>query len=361
MIEIRKCLLTNNDCYKDAYRMSPVGIIVHSTGSNNPNLKRYVQPDDGLLGKNNYNNSWNKSGIDKCVHAMIGKDKNGDIRCYQLLPWNYCCWGIGRGSKGSYNFPKTTRHPNDRPFLQFEICEDSLKDENYFNKVMDMSQDLCAYWMKLYPSIKLTDVISHHEGYLRGMGSGHSDIDHWLKKFNKTMDWYRECVRKKYNELTTGNTGTETPASPSTPTTTNTGSTDSFTYTVVKGDTFSKIAAMFGTTTTVLKTANPQIKNINRISVGEKINIPSSCIPSGDFEAPNYFDKNIKKTFATTANLNMRKGAGTSNTRIVIIPKNTKVTCKGYYNKVSNSKWYLITATVKTKKYTGYVSSAYLK
>ena len=34
--------------------------MVHSTGANNPYLRRYVQPDDGELGKNRYDNDWNR-------------------------------------------------------------------------------------------------------------------------------------------------------------------------------------------------------------------------------------------------------------------------------------------------------------
>ena len=50
--------------------MTPVGILWHSTGANNPNIKRYVQPSEirpkedsyahatwlKVLGKNKYNN-----------------------------------------------------------------------------------------------------------------------------------------------------------------------------------------------------------------------------------------------------------------------------------------------------------------
>ena len=39
-----------------AHRSSPCGVMVHSTGANNPYLRRYVQPDDGELGKNRYDN-----------------------------------------------------------------------------------------------------------------------------------------------------------------------------------------------------------------------------------------------------------------------------------------------------------------
>ena len=64
---------TNNDCYKAVGWMIPKGIMVHSTGANNPNLKRYVGPDDGLLGVNQYGNHWNTAtpgGSQVCVHAL---------------------------------------------------------------------------------------------------------------------------------------------------------------------------------------------------------------------------------------------------------------------------------------------------
>lgn len=53
-MNLRKQILTNNACYKAGKTITPKGIMVHSTGANNPWLKRYVAPDDGLLGKNQY-------------------------------------------------------------------------------------------------------------------------------------------------------------------------------------------------------------------------------------------------------------------------------------------------------------------
>ena len=50
-------------CYKSGAAgntMKPQGIVVHSTGANNPNLNRYVGPDDGILGVNRYGNYWNR-------------------------------------------------------------------------------------------------------------------------------------------------------------------------------------------------------------------------------------------------------------------------------------------------------------
>lgn len=184
-MEIKKCILTNNDCYKAGKKITPKGIVVHSTGANNPNLKRYVQPDDGVLGLNQYNNHWNKSGLEKCVHAFIGKDKNGVVRLYQTLPFDYACWGVGKGSKGSYNY--------NPAYIQFEICEDALTDKDYFDKAFNLAIEFCRYLCKEY-NIPISDVISHKEAGSRGYGSKHADCDHWLAKFGKDMNWFRSQV-----------------------------------------------------------------------------------------------------------------------------------------------------------------------
>lgn len=185
-MEILKCIFYKNDCYKAGKRIKPSGIVVHSTGANNPALKRYVQPDDGILGLNKNHNDWNRPGVKKCVNAFVGKDKNGNVRVYQTLPWNMRPWGCGSGKKGSYN----------NTHIQFEICEDDLKDQRYFNAAFDAAAELCAYLCKEY-GIKVSDVVSHYEAYKKGYASGHSDCDHWLKKFGANMDWFRSLVSAK--------------------------------------------------------------------------------------------------------------------------------------------------------------------
>ena len=51
------------------------------------------------------------------------------------------------------------------------------------------------------------------------------------------------------------------------------------TYIVRRGDTLANIAARFGVTTTALLRANPQIRNANYITVGQKLTIPGSTAP----------------------------------------------------------------------------------
>lgn len=188
-MDLYECILTKNDCYKKHTPMTPKGIVVHSTGANNPYLKRYVQPDDGILGYNKYQNDWNRPGVKKCVHAFIGKDKNGKVKCYKTLPFDIACWGVGGGKKGSYNY-------NPTGHIQFEVCEDNLKDENYFNECFNLAADFCVFLCKLY-DLDVNSIVGHHEAYLLGYGSNHGDPDAWMKKFGKDMNWFRNLVKSK--------------------------------------------------------------------------------------------------------------------------------------------------------------------
>jgi len=184
-MDIKKCLLTKNDCYKAAKTITPTGIVVHSTGANNPYLKRYVQPDDGILGVNQYKNDWNRSGTGACVHAFIGKDKNGKVRIYQTLPLKTRAWGCGSGSKGSYN----------NSHIQFEICEDALNDEKYFNEAFALAIEFCQYLMDAF-NIPVENVVSHKEANKKGYATNHGDCDHWLARFGKDMNWFRSQLNE---------------------------------------------------------------------------------------------------------------------------------------------------------------------
>lgn len=201
---LKQCILTQNDCYKKGTKMTgnkPTGIVVHSTGANNKTLKRYVQPVPGDkdyaeiladIGTNIYGNHWNQSaakmGRSVCVHAFIGVNAAGKVETYQTLPFDICCWGVGSGSKGSYNY-------NPQARVQFEMCEDALNDAAYFNAVMKEAQEFCAYLCKTY-GFGVDKISSHYESYQQGYGGNHGDPHNWLKPFGKTMDWFRAEVQK---------------------------------------------------------------------------------------------------------------------------------------------------------------------
>lgn len=74
-------------------------------------------------------------------------------------------------------------------------------------------------------------------------------------------------------------------------------------------------------------------------------------------EAAKSKSASLVGSYKTTANLNIRAGAGKSKTSITIIPKGENVKCYGYYTDVNGTKWLL----VAYKGMTGFCSSAYLK
>ena len=182
-MNLHKLILAENACYKAGRKIKVKGIMVHSTGANNPWLKRYVGPDDGKLGKNQYNNHWNTyhpGGREVCVHAFIGKLADGTIATYQTLPWDHRGWHAGGSANDTH--------------IGFEICEDGLSDKTYFNKVYKEAVELCTYLCKQY-GLTEKDIICHCEGYKKGIASNHGDVLHWWPKHGKNMDTFRAEVK----------------------------------------------------------------------------------------------------------------------------------------------------------------------
>lgn len=202
------CMQTQSTCYKGTSKMTPKGILWHSTGANNPTLKRYVQPSDTkpaadtyskskwleILGKNQYNNDWNHIDRQAGLNCWIGKLADGTVTTVQTMPWDYKPWGCGSGSKGSLN----------NTHLQFEICEDSLTDKNYFNTVYQEACEITAYLCKMYNidpkgtftynGVTVPTILCHYDSYKLGLGSNHGDVYNWFNKYGKTMDDVRNDV-----------------------------------------------------------------------------------------------------------------------------------------------------------------------
>ena len=195
-MNLLKCILTANDCYKTKQTIKPRGVMVHSTGANNPNLRRYAQPAattpdrDKLLVQldtNQNGNHWNRSGTNACVHGFIGKLADGSVAAVQTLPWDHRGWHAGTGTSG--------KSANDT-HISFEICEDGLTDPAYFAQVYKAAVELTAMLCREYDLDPMADgvVICHSEGYRRRIASGHADVEHWFPKHGKSMDDFRADV-----------------------------------------------------------------------------------------------------------------------------------------------------------------------
>lgn len=218
------CLQTQSTCYKETSKMTIKGVLWHSTGANNPNLKRYVQPSDTkpsadtyskakwleLLGKNSNGNDWNHTYIEIGLNAWIGKLADSSVVSIQTMPWAYRPWGCGSGSKGSCN----------DGWIQFEICEDGLSDKSYFNKIYKEACELTAYLCKLYSidpkgtvthkGVKVPTILCHQDSYKLGLGSNHGDVYHWFSKYGKDMDTVRTDVVALLKNTSSTTTSTST-------------------------------------------------------------------------------------------------------------------------------------------------------
>ena len=226
-MEILKAHLTKNDCYKAAKKANHIGILVHSTGAVNKNLKRYVDSPE-RLGKNQYDNHWNRSGTDKCVHAFIGYDKDKKVIVAETLPLEYACWGSGKGKNGSYNYNPTAH-------IQFEICQGSNTDEEYYKQAIAVAEEYCAHLCQQH-GWTAENITSHRDAAEAGYASNHGDPCSWMKHFDDSMDKFRARVAKRLNGEGSQVVVNTTQSAPTKPT------AKYPTYTVQRGDSLWTIA-----------------------------------------------------------------------------------------------------------------------
>lgn len=203
------CMQTQSTCYKGTRLMKPEGVLWHTTGANNPYIKRYVQPSDDdpnkeyllkLIGKNTNGNDWNHIERQAGLNCWIGKLADGTVATVQSMPWDFRPWGCGSGVKGSCN----------SGWIQFEIAEDGLNDERYFEAIYREGCEITAYLCKLYNidpygtvtvnGVKIPTILCHQDSYRLGFGGNHADVYHWFSRFNKDMSNVRADVAELLKE-----------------------------------------------------------------------------------------------------------------------------------------------------------------
>ena len=365
------CMQTNSTCYKNTGTMNVKGILWHSTGANNPWLKRYVQPLNtdsnynqmiNLLGKNQYNNDWNHISVQAGLNAWIGKLADGTVSTVQTMHWNYRPWGCGSGSKGSCN----------NGFIQFEICEDNLSDKTYFDKVYKEACELTAYLCDMYNldphgvttinGVSVPIILCHNDSYKLGLGTGHADVYHWFNKYGKTMDNVRDDVATLMGKSST------TTTKPSTSTSTGTTTTASISFKV--GDEVKLVSgAKYTSGTSIPSWVFKSVLYVREIRSNGDIVI--STLKTGAVTgvvASKYLTKYSTtsssnsfvsyKVKVTADALNIRSGAGTSYSKVGVI------TNKGVYTIVDEAmigsvKWGLLKSYEKNRN--GWVCLSYAK
>lgn len=180
--------MTKNDCYKVGRKISPQGIMIHSTAT------------PGVMAADWFNR-WNKSyqagetSRQVAVHAFLD-----DKEVWQYLPWNHRGWHCGGRANNTH--------------IGIEICEpggfsygrgsamvgyDTKKNEDYFRKAWDNAVKLCVQLCKTYDFTE-RDILCHSEGHEKGIASNHFDVMHWFPKHGENMNTFRAAVKLALNE-----------------------------------------------------------------------------------------------------------------------------------------------------------------
>lgn len=184
-LEFRQCIATQNPCYKAGRKNSQDGGMQHSVGCPQPDPKVFVE-------------IWQKASAEVCVHAVIGKDPI----VYQLLPWYLRAWHCGSGPNGSGNNtllgveltePATIKYVGGANWI--EIGDGSNTKAHVLATYMN-AVEFWAWACKEF-GFDPNDVISHHEGNVRGIASNHGDVEHIWNKFGLTMNQFRKDIQTR--------------------------------------------------------------------------------------------------------------------------------------------------------------------
>ncbi len=175
--------MTRNDCYTAGRKITPKGIMVHSTAVPGVMATEWFS---------RWNRSYKAGEINRqvCVHAFVD-----DKEVWQYLPWDHRGWHAGGSGNDTH--------------IGFEICEpagfsyksgsvmvgyDAAKQEDYFRKVWQNAVELCVMLCREY-GLNENDIICHSEGYKLGIASNHADVMHWFPRHGESMDTFRAAVK----------------------------------------------------------------------------------------------------------------------------------------------------------------------
>ncbi len=185
-MKLIESLLTKNDCYNANRKIEVKGLMIHSVGCNQPSASVFM-------------NNWNKPGQAVCVHGFIEPD--GDV--FQCLPWNHRGWHCASGANGSGNNthlgfemtePATIKYVGGATWQE---TGDGTNTKAHVLATYKTAVELFAYLCGMFGLNPLADgvIISHSEGYKRGIASNHGDVEHLWNKFGLSMAQFRQDIK----------------------------------------------------------------------------------------------------------------------------------------------------------------------
>lgn len=187
-LTIHERIMTKNDSYQYGRKITPTGIMVHSTAA--PGVMAAAWFD-----------RWNKSykagetTRQVSVHAFLD-----DKEAWQYLPWDQRAWhSAGKANDSHIAFeicePKGHKYDGGSKMVNY----DAAKNEPYFRAIWRNAVALCAMLCRMY-GIRVENIIGHYEGYKLGIAGNHADPSHWFPKHNESMNTFRAAVRAALDE-----------------------------------------------------------------------------------------------------------------------------------------------------------------
>lgn len=193
--ELRQCYMTENPRYKENRQLRVRGLMLHSVNCPQPSAMAFI-------------NRWNDPEyIRASIHAFIDADTGA---VYQALPWttraNHC-WKGPKGCGNDYYIGvEMCESANinwiDRDSIE---CYDDEEAAEAVARTYSSAVELFAMLCVRFDLDPLEDgvVVSHHEGFERGVSSDHGDPENLWSAMGTdyTMDGFRKDVSdamKKY-------------------------------------------------------------------------------------------------------------------------------------------------------------------
>lgn len=184
-MNVIQSILTRNVCYTANRKITVKGLMLHSVGCSQPSAQVFI---------NQFNNPNYRRA---CVHAFIDAN-TGDI--YQTLPWNHRGWHSGGSSNNTHIGvemcePACIKYTGGATF----VCSDLAAAKASVAKTYKAAVELFAARCKEFGLNPLADgvIISHKEGYQRGIATNHGDPEHLWSQLGTgyTMDGFRKDVK----------------------------------------------------------------------------------------------------------------------------------------------------------------------
>ncbi len=201
-MKLTESILTNNPCYKQGRKITVKGLMLHSVGCAQPSAAVFIR-------------NWNKADYDRaCVHGFI--DGN-DGTVYQTLPWDHRGWHAGGAANNTHIGvemcePAEIKYTGGANFTVLDKVKAQVSAQKTYLSAVELFAMLCEKF-SLNPTADGV-IISHSEGYKRGVASGHADPEHLWRGLGLpfTMDTFRKDVEKAMDMMKEYVPGTMTEA-----------------------------------------------------------------------------------------------------------------------------------------------------